>query len=202
MKTIKSVVLIGLLSFAFNLSVSAQDVRTDNRTDAREGWNQGRAGIFSIGMGGTQPIAISGGNAYLMRPGLSTNLSAEFRVHRFIGFGFQTGVNAIFEPSTVRYYPDGVVVVNRQTVIGIPLALKTNVHILEAAENRHSDYLDVYAGFNIGGGPAFGTHPRSDVFGFLQVGPQAGVRYWPSRRVAIFGELGWGATFANAGLTF
>jgi hypothetical protein len=202
MKTIKSIMLVGLLSLAFGIVAKAQETRMDARKDDREGWNQGRAGIFSIGMGGTQPIAISGGNAYLLRPGLSTNISAEFRVHRFIGFGFQTGVNAIFEPTKVIYYPDGPVVVDRQTIIGIPFALKTNVHILEAAGNRHSDYLDVYAGFNVGGGPAFGTHPRGPVFGFLQVGPQAGVRYWASRHVAIFGEVGWGATFANAGLTF
>jgi hypothetical protein len=140
--------------------------------------------------------------AHLMHPGLSTNISAEFRVHRFVGFGFQTGVNVHFEPGSVRYYPDYVVVVQRRTTVGIPFALKTNVHILEAAENRHSDYLDIYAGFNVGGGPAFAVVPGGPAFGFVQVGPQAGIRYWPSKHIGIFGEIGWGATFANAGLTF
>src|SRR4051812_29752129 len=102
MKTIKSIVLIGLLTWSFSHLANAQETKTEIKRDTREGWNQGRAAIFSIGMGGTQPIAISGGSAYLLRPGLSTNLSAEFRVHRFIGFGFQTGINAIFQPTVVR----------------------------------------------------------------------------------------------------
>jgi len=32
--------------------------------------------------------------------------------------------------------------------------------------------------------------------------PQAGVRYWFDSRIAIFGELGWGATLFNFGVTF
>ena len=202
MKTIKSIMHIALTCFALSTIANAQEVRTNTRTDAREGWNQGRAGIFSVGIGGTRPIGFIGGKAYLLRPGLSANLAAEFRVHRFIGFGFQTGVNAFFEPEIVRYYPDGTVIVRRHTSIGIPFALKTNVHILEATDNRHADYLDVYAGFNIGGGPLFLNEPNRGVIGFLQVGPQFGVRYWPNKHVGIFGEVGWGATFANAGLTF
>src|SRR4051812_13427932 len=101
MKAIKSIVLISVLSLAFAIAANAQerrvDGRTDNKADSREGWNQGRAAIVSIGIGGTRPIGINSGNAFLMRPGLSTNFAVEFRVHRFIGVGFQTGVNAFFE---------------------------------------------------------------------------------------------------------
>jgi len=66
------------------------------------------------------------------------------------------------------------------------------------------DRLDVYAGLNLGGGPAIYTAPApyATVYGFIHVGPQFGIRYWLNHSIAIFGEFGWGATFANVGFTF
>ncbi len=203
MKTIKYFIMLTLLYTTSGLMLNAQETRSETTSKGREGWTQGRAAIFSVGVGGTRPIAVGRSYAFLLYPGASINFSGEFRVHRFVGFGFQTGINTYFERGRViRYYPDRAVVSSWRTSIGIPLALKVNVHILEAANNRHADYLDVYAGLNVGGGPAFTLDPTGYTFGFIHAGPQVGIRYWPSRSIAVFGEVGWGATFANIGLTF
>lgn len=169
-----------------------------------QGWCQDRKGIFNLGFGGTNAIALGPYPAYVYGSGMSLNFGAEFRVHRFIGVGFQTGLDVFFGPYWDRrpgpYYDPRVKA--RYASIGIPIAVKVNVHILEAANNRHADKLDVYAGLNVGGGPAFFTGPNGGTFGFLQAGPQVGVRYWFSPHAAVFGEVGWGATFANIGFSF
>ncbi len=206
MKQITCVCISGLFLLLIGSIASAQEAQTavqQENTSERGGWNQGRKGIYSFGIGGTQVIALDNGFSYITRPGLSFNFSGEYRIHRFVGLGFQTGMNMWFYPAIIRYYPDYYVVVRSARVaIGIPIAIKTNIHILEAANVAIADRLDVYAGLHLGGGPAFYTGPGDNIFGFIQVGPQAGVRYWANRRIAVFGEVGWGATFANVGLTF
>ena len=162
-----------------------------------QGWNQDRGGIYSIGVGGTNVIAIGNGYSHLSGAGLSMNVSGEYRVARFVGLGFETGMDLFFNPYyyAPRYQPSNV-------QIGIPIGLKVNIHILEAARVAIADRLDVYAGLNLGGGPAFYTGgPGPNVYGFIEVGPQIGIRYWFNHNIAIFGEFGWGATFANIGVT-
>ena len=162
-----------------------------------QGWNQDKSGIYSIGMGGAQVLAIGPGYSYISPGGFSLNVSGEYKIHRFVGFGFETGMDFFFGPYP-HYYPYPAAYAD----IGIPIALKVNVHILEAAEVPVADKLDVYAGLNAGGGPAFYTGPGGGVYGFLVAGPQIGIRYWLNRNIGVFGEFGWGATFANIGLTF
>jgi len=163
-----------------------------------QGWCQDRNGIYSVGIGGTQAFAFGGPYSYplVYGAGFSMNVSGEYKVQRFIGLGFQTGIDVFAgAPYAYRDYP-------RYTAIGIPIAIKVNVHILEAANVPIRNKLDVYAGLNLGGGPAFYVSPYTGIFGFLQAGPQVGVRYWFNHQIAIFGEFGWGATFANVGFTF
>ncbi len=156
---------------------------------AQDQWVQGKSGIYSAGIGGTQGIGLYRGYHAVSPVGLSLNFSGEYKVYEFIGLGFQTGLNFYFSYGPASY-------------IGIPIAIKANVHILDAIGGiAIADKLDVYGGLNLGGGPAFGTYQGAPVIGFLQVGPQVGARYWLGK-VAIFGEFGWGATFANVGVTF
>jgi hypothetical protein len=188
MKTIRIIILPALL-FLFVQAGSAQ------------GWTQDRVGVYSVGIGGTSIIGVGPGLGYpaLIGPGLSLNISGEYRVQRFIGLGFETGMDLFFSPYYI--YLDRPTPA-RQLTVGIPVAIKCNVHILEAANVPIARQLDVYAGLNMGAGPAIYTGPNPGVFGFIEAGPQAGVRYWPASNVAVFGEVGWGATFANLGVSF
>lgn len=156
------------------------------RSNAQE-WNQGRAktGIYTVAVGGTQQIYVGRPHGGLTGAGLSMNVQGEYGVARFIGLGWGTGVNLYFPAHT--------------TLIEVPIGLKMNVHILEAA-NVDVRGLDVFAGVNIGGGPAFYT--TGGATGLLYAGPQVGLRYWFNPHIAIHTEFGWGQTFANLGFTF
>ena len=171
-------------------------------TAGAQGWNQSRKGIYSIGIGQAQAIFIPvydypgyGWSSH----GVSFNISGEYRAHRVIGLGWFTGIN-VFTPG--RYYYKNEDYYYTATSVGIPIGFKFNVHILEAANAEIRNKLDVYAGFNIGGGPSFHGDPYAGQYPFFFAGPQAGVRYWFDSRIAIFGELGWGATLFNFGVTF
>ena len=191
MKKIQQIVFIAILITIFNTNTKAQ------------GWIHDKQGMYSAGLGVTQVVFLP----YQYYPlsergsgGLSLNIAGEYKVHRFIGLGWQTGLN-IFVYG--RYYNRHDDIYYNSTVVGIPIGFKFNVHILEAANARVKDRLDVYAGFNVGGGPSFHTDPFGGplVYAFVYGGPQVGVRYWFTK-VAIFGELGYGATLANIGVTF
>ena len=192
-KILSLLALTAIFSLAFTTNNYAQDE-----------WTHGKSGLYSIGIGGTDAIGVGGNNGYtysaISGVGLSINASGEYKVYKFIGVGWQTGLNFGFP--YVGFGGHGV-------VIGIPFIAKANVHILDAIGGISiADKLDVYGGLNFGGGPAFYTYndgfgnKYNSVGGFIQVGPTVGARYWVSEKVAVFGEFGWGATFANVGVTF
>jgi hypothetical protein len=178
------------------LLVSASITKTQ-----AQGWIQDNNSMYSLGFGGTQVLFQPARYYSLGQPGsvgLALNIAGEYKVHRLIGIGWQTGLNLF----TSGYYYDRVNdVYASAAVIGIPIGFKFNFHILEATQAPIKNRLDVYAGFNVGGGPAFYLGPTSGLYGFIYGGPQVGVRYWLDK-IAVFGELGWGATFANVGITF
>ena len=157
--------------------------------------------MYSLGLGGTQVLFLPRqyygfGNAGSVA--LSLNIAGEYKVHRLIGIGWQTGLD-LFATGYYRNRQDGLYY--SSVVVGVPIGFKFNFHILEATRAQIKDRLDVYAGINVGGGPAIFTGPGGGLYGFIYGGPQIGVRYWFDK-VALFGELGWGATFANIGVTF
>ena len=84
MKTTQGVIIAVLILFAFTGETRAQ------------GWNQDRAGIYSVGIGSTSVIALGNGFVGETGGGLSVNISGEYKVHRFIGVGFETGVDVFF----------------------------------------------------------------------------------------------------------
>jgi len=190
MKSMKHIVLIAVLFGLFSTAAQAQ------------GWIQDKKAMYSVGMGGTQVIFLP----YQPRPftgrgslGLTLNIAGEYKVHQIIGIGWQAGMNLFVNG---RYYNKHDKFYYNSTVVGIPIGFKMNVHILEATKATIKDKLDVYAGFNIGAGPSFhndGVERR--VLPFIYAGPQAGVRYWFGN-IAVFGEIGWGASIINAGITF
>ncbi|MBP6872652.1 MAG: hypothetical protein KBC43_11655 [Bacteroidales bacterium] len=169
-----------------------------------QGWNKNRKSVYSTGIGYGQGIFIPvynypdhGPSSY----GVSFNISGEYKAHRVLGLGWQTGINVF----TRGYYyskPDDDFYYYNKPALGIPVGFKMNVHILEAANAPIKNSFDVYAGFNVGGGPAFHGEPYSGVHGFFYVGPQVGFRYWFDNQLGIFGEFGWGASVVNLGISF
>jgi|LakMenEpi03Aug12_release.lakeMendotaPanAssembly.Ray.scaffolds.fasta_scaffold436796_2 hypothetical protein len=191
MKKLHLLIATSIFTFSVLQSIQAQD-----------NWTQGKKGIYSAGIGGTQVVQFAGSDAFLgnvistSNLGMSLNFSGEYKAWKFIGVGFQTGI--IFSWP----YLSGLSTLSSSSniAVGIPFSAKANVHILDAANVSISDKLDVYAGVNIGGGPLIYTSDKS-VNGFLVAGPQVGARYW-FNKVAVFAEFGYGATFVNAGVTF
>ena len=169
---------------------------------AQDQWVQGKSGIYSVGIGGAQLIYLNSGvygpvYTRTSNIGLSINVSGEYKVWNWIGVGFQTGLDFMwYNYSYLGYHYRG-----GNAAIGIPIGVKANAHLLDAFNASIANKLDVYAGLGIGGGPLISTAPGGGVLGFMYVGPQFGARYWFGN-IAIFGELGWGATFANVGVTF
>jgi len=169
-----------------------------------QGWSQDRKAIYNVTLGGTQGIwvgdGLGGGYGYgAFRPlGLAINHAGEFKVHKWVGVGYQTGLNFYFQ--SYGYFGGGTA-----SYVSIPLLAKANFHILEASSAKIKNKLDVYAGLTFGGGPVISMNNgggKPYVAGIIHVGPQAGVRYWFTPKVAIQGEVGWGAQFANVGVTF
>lgn len=184
-----------LFGIALGLTLSLFSIQNANAQ--QDEWLHGHKGIYSMGIGGTMGLAVGTdlgyygwGGALGVPVGASINASGEYKVWKFIGLGWQTGINI---------FPDygGV-------GIGIPLICKANVHIMDAANVRIADKLDVYAGLGVGAGPGIwtGYGGGAIVGGIIHVGPQAGVHYWFNDKIAVFGEVGWGATFINGGVTF
>lgn len=172
------------------------------KTSSAQDWYKAKkVGIYSVGLGGTQGIVVGNGGYYgtassLSSLGLSINVSGEYRVHDYIGVGFESGINFLIARG--GYYYSGY------TSLEIPFIAKANFHILEVTSVSIKDRLDVYAGLSFGGGPAFGlgSASGSGVVGVIHVGPQVGARYWINDRIGVFSEFGWGATFVNGGITF
>ncbi|MBL0309921.1 MAG: hypothetical protein IPP77_09665 [Bacteroidetes bacterium] len=189
MKTIQIIILATLFTIFLDATVNAQ------------GWIHDKKGMYSAGLGVTQVVFLP----YQYYPlnhlgsgGLSLNIAGEYKVHRFIGIGWQTGINVFVYG---RYYNKNDKLYYNAVAVGIPIGFKANFHILEATRATIKDRLDVYAGLNVGGGPSFHSGPKAGVYGFIYGGPQVGARYW-FKKVAVFGEIGWGATIANIGVTF
>jgi len=198
----KKILLAAILTITLNTVFTS--------LQAQDEWYQGRSkGIYSIGFGGTQGILIGGAGGYTTSSisplGLTINASGEYKIWQFIGLGWQSGIN-IYPPRTNYSYMGQSI---NPVGIEIPFQVKCNVHIMDAAHVSIANKLDVYAGLDFGGGPTFYAGGKtvqyvgntSNVGGIIHVGPQVGVRYWFNSKIAIFGQFGWGNSFANAGVT-
>jgi hypothetical protein len=203
----KKILLAAILTIALNTVVTSLTAQQDE-------WYQGRTkGIYNIGFGGTQGILVGSANPYVTNGGtystisplgITINASGEYKIWHFIGLGWQSGIN-IYPPRVTYTYFNGQ---TSPVGIEIPFEIRADIHIMDAANVSIANKLDVYAGLGFGGGPAFyaggvqysGTGAKN-VAGIIHVGPQVGVRYWFNSKIAIFGEFGWGTSFANAGVT-
>jgi len=193
-----------ICAIALTVMIVVSSIQT---TSAQDSWIHGKTGIYSVGIGGTQLIYLSNYYSSNGDIGLSLNVSGEYKAWKWIGAGFQTGLDFTWAYYHYNYGFGGSGTVSGGPVsIAIPIGGKVNFHLMDAFGVGIADKLDVYAGINLGFGPSIYTGNTefggNRVYAIMHVGPQVGVRYWFNDNVAIFTEFGYGATFANAGVTF
>ncbi len=123
----------------------------------------------------------------------------EFGVHKYVGVGFTTGLGG----------RGGGWLYNNSGEVNWPIGAIANFHFYQliqdkTGKNIHADKLDIYAGANIGTGLAalFFGDGTSTVVPIIFGGPQVGIRYYFTPHVAVNGELGYGKTWVNAGMSF
>lgn len=126
----------------------------------------------------------------------------EFGVHKYVGVGFNVGMGG---------RANGLVFGNE---LNVPVGAVANFHWWQLLDDKvgkdmKSDKLDIYAGIDLGTGVAmhfndskYYTTNNMDIDALVFVGPHIGIKYYPIERLGIGGELGYGKTFANFGLTF
>jgi hypothetical protein len=125
-------------------------------------------------------------------PTVSINANIEIGIHKYVG------IAPLFGISTSIYG-------RRNVSLDIPLGVQGNFHFLQLIADKtgksFAEKLDVYAGINLGGGPSIGFYGGSVVAsGFMFVGPQVGIRYYPKSNIGITAEVGYGKTIANVGM--
>jgi hypothetical protein len=178
--------------------------------------------ILSLGIGGADLFHIPGNYAnpyyasYVYPTTGELTLQGEFAVYKYVGVGFTAGFGG--RASSIGYYPGlgyryyG----GYYAEFNMPVGVIANFHFYQLIADKvsngshmHADKLDIYAGVNLGTG--FALHPGYvDVNGVRHTaidalafgGFQAGARYYFTEKIGVFGEFGWGKTWANIGVTF
>lgn len=184
--------------------------------------------IISIGLGGSSMYHIpSGYNAYYANSYFSPitgelTVQGEFAVYKYVGVGFSAGIGgraaggAAFLPGYYGYYGHPGYYTGYYSEFNVPVAVIANFHFYQLIADKvsngdrlHADKLDIYAGVNLGSGVAI--HPgyvdangnkHTAIDALAYGGVQLGARYYFTPKIAVFGEFGWGKTWANAGITF
>lgn len=123
----------------------------------------------------------------------------EFGVHDYVGVGFSAGFGG--RPAWSVWYAGEV---------NAPFSALANFHFYQLIQdktgsNLHADKLDIYGGVSLGSGVAavfFDNPDEVKVMPIIFGGPHVGIRYYFTPKVAVNGELGYGKTWINAGLSF
>lgn len=200
MKKILLIAAIGLLMLTANVELHAQ------------AWDK-KSKVLSIGLGGAnffyfgtnKYVAYYVGNVPVYRnysygstlTGQFT-FQGEFAVHDYVGVGFTTGIGG--RPGWVY---------SSRGILNFPIGAVANFHFYQLIQDKtgksiHADKLDIYGGVNIGSGlgVVFFKDADAAVMPIIFGGPQVGIRYYFTPNVAVNGEIGYGKTWINAGLSF
>lgn len=147
------------------------------------------------------------------------NFQMEFGIQQYIGLGFGVGAEVAVAGSHYYYggaYAPGYVVPGSPyTHFGVPVYFIGNFHFLQLIADKtgknFADKMDVYGGLSIGSGPVFrsvkskykgDTYYDSGVGALFFFGPHVGIRYFPSEKVGIYAEMGYGKSLVNGGVVF
>lgn len=147
------------------------------------------------------------------------NLQMEFGIHKYIGLGFVVGAETAVR--TAGYYYGGIYAPgyskpsNPYWSVGVPIGFIANFHFLQLiadkAGKNFADKMDVYGGLNIGSGPVFRNvrkkydddpYYESRVGALFFIGPHVGFRYFPSEKVGVYAEAGYGKSLITGGVIF
>ena len=161
---------------------------------------------LSLGLGGTNfwhlgtgsPSVYGYGFGYTPNTG-QVNLQLEFGIHKYVGLGLTTGVGG----------SGGLGIYGAE--FNIPVGVIANCHFWQLIADKTGkgdqlkvDKLDLYAGINVGTGVGmlFGGAGTVTPTALVFVGPQIGVRYFFTDKIAVNGELGYGKSWVNGGVVF
>ena len=209
-KLILAFSLVLSASFSFSQAFSGKG---SSYVSAGIGFNQ-----FSSSFGGYKgPYNINGwsSSSYFTISG-----QYEYGIHKYVGIGgfvgasFSGGLN--FYKGYV-YNPDPLYVIAPYKRVyrgfAIPIGVFGNFHFLQLIADKNgksfADKMDVYAGVSLGTGPSFAMvkrgykdyyDPRAGVL--LYGGIHAGIRYYLKDNIGVYGELGYGQSVFNTGITF
>ncbi|MDF3028307.1 MAG: hypothetical protein K0S23_2614 [Fluviicola sp.] len=148
------------------------------------------------------------------------NLQMEFGVHKYVGLGFMVGAQVAVRGSGYYYggvYAPGYYAPSSSPYrhFGVPIGFIANFHFLQLiADKAGKDFankIDVYGGLNIGSGPVFRSvrekykdevYYDSNVGALFFFGPHVGFRYFPSEKVGLYAEAGYGKSLITGGVIF
>ncbi len=144
------------------------------------------------------------------------NLQMEFGVHKYVGLGFVVGAEIAVR--NAGYYYGGPLYAPASSPywsVGVPIGFIANFHFLQLiADKAGKDFankMDVYGGLNIGSGPVFRNVRKkydgdpyydSNVGALFFIGPHVGFRYFPSEKVGVYAEAGYGKSLITGGVVF
>lgn len=181
------------------LLMAALIIPEEMNAQESKGFSKGNM-YHQIGMGGQSYWRVGSNsgvvNPFNRRVGRGSNITFQYQgewgIHDYVGLGFHAG----FSVGGFRW--------RNSTNLYVPLGLQSNFHFYQLIDDKvsgdiKSDKLDIYAGLNFGGGPAF--TPSADlVYGGIHGGAHVGARFYPKSNIGIFAELGYGRSFAQFGL--
>lgn len=148
------------------------------------------------------------------------NFQMEFGIHKYVGLGFLVGAELGARGNGYYYggvYAPGYYAPSKSPYysVGIPIGFIANFHFLQLIADKNgknfANKLDVYGGLNIGSGPVFRNVRKqykndhyydSHVGALFFVGPHAGIRFYPSEKIGIYAEIGYGKSLVTGGVVF
>ncbi len=163
--------------------------------------------LITLGIGGAQYWNVGGyagsygglyGYGWAPTSG-EVSVQAEFGVHKYVGVGGFIGIGG----------GGWGVPGSNWGQLNIPIGALANFHFYQLIADKvskdiHADKLDIYAGLNLGTGAGiwFADNKKVGSSALIWGGPQVGIRYYFKPNIAVNGELGYGKTFINGGITF
>ncbi len=164
-------------------------------------------------VGNNNPLANNALTGYNFNRAVITgqfSFQGEFAVHKYVGVGFVIGVGGRAQGGAGL---GGLYDYGYFKEVNVPIGVLANFHFFQliadkkkSGKNIHADKLDVYAGITAGSGVAIHPYKHDGGVNFndalFYFGPHAGVNYYFAQNIAVHGEVGWGVTLIQAGITF
>lgn len=195
-----------LRKFAFGIVLAALGLGVSSKVNA-QAFEKGGT-YLNLGLGGSNFLHINPDNDFYGGFYGSTvggiTLQMEWGIHEYVGLGFCTGIQGGRRGGYYGWY--GPYNGPGYGELAVPIGLIVNFHFYQLIEDKtskdiHGDKLDIYAGVNVGSGLSFYPTPNR-IFPLLFFGPQVGAKYYVTPNIGLGGEIGWGKTFVNGGVTF